>query len=163
MVFVAQGAQLDDEAAFSLADLENRARKDVSDLERTRNYAAALKTHYGDHLTRMTERLKLSKGWLSKMIKVSGVPDTVIAAFASPADVQLKPAYPLAQALDDQDAARAIAAAAHSIATEQARLREAGEPSLPTADVLRWLLDAPKGFQVKPAPMSPPAAMAAPC
>ena len=26
---------------------KNRARKDVSDLERARNYAAALKTHYG--------------------------------------------------------------------------------------------------------------------
>jgi ParB family chromosome partitioning protein len=42
MQFVAQVAQLDDEAAFRLADLENRARKDLSDLERARNYAEAL-------------------------------------------------------------------------------------------------------------------------
>jgi ParB family chromosome partitioning protein len=55
--FLAQVAQLDDEAAFRLADLENRARKDVSDLERARNYALALKDHYGNHLTRMAERL----------------------------------------------------------------------------------------------------------
>ena len=67
MQFVAQVASLDDEAAFRLADLENRARADVSDLERARNYAVALKTHYGDHQTRMAERLKLSKGWLSNM------------------------------------------------------------------------------------------------
>src|SRR3546814_19921862 len=52
MMFVAQVAQLDDEAAFRLADLENRARKDVSDLERARNYADALKAHYGSHLPR---------------------------------------------------------------------------------------------------------------
>lgn len=42
MKLLAQVADLDDEAAFRLADIENRARKDVSDIERARNYAAAL-------------------------------------------------------------------------------------------------------------------------
>jgi ParB family chromosome partitioning protein len=143
MQFVAQVAVLDDEAAFRLADLENRARQDVSDLERARNYAAALRSHYGNHLTRMAERLKLSKGWLSKMIKVAGIPDGVIAAFASPAEVQLKPGYALAQALDDKEAARAILAAARTIAKEQAARREAGQPPYPAAAVLRRLMDAP--------------------
>lgn len=143
MQFVAQVAVLDDEAAFRLADLENRARQDVSDLERARNYAAALKSHYGNHLTRMAERLKLSKGWLSKMIKVAGIPDGVIAAFASPAEVQLKPGYALAQALDDKEAARTILAAARTIAKEQAARREAGQPPYPAAAVLRRLMDAP--------------------
>lgn len=144
MMFVAQVVQLDDEAAFRLADLENRARKDVSDLERARNYAEALKDHYGSHLTRMAERLKLSKGWLSKMIKVAGIPDAIIAAFASPADVQLKPAYALAQALDDRDMASAIAGAARRLAAEQKERRMRGIDMLPPADVLRRLLDAPK-------------------
>lgn len=141
--FVAQVAQLDDEAAFRLADLENRARKDVSDLERARNYAEALGTHYGNHLTRMAERLKVSKGWLSKMVKVAGIPDAVIAAFASPSDVQLKSAYPLAQLLDDKDAARAIIAEARLLARDQAARREANAPTLPFADVLKRLLAAP--------------------
>lgn len=141
--FVAQVAQLDDEAAFRLADLENRARKDVSDLERARNYATALADHYGNHLTRMAERLKLSKGWLSKMIKVAGIPDTVIAAFDSPGDVQLKPAYSLAQALDDKGVAKAITAVAKQVAKEQAARREDRHPPYPAADVLRRLLDAP--------------------
>ena len=141
--FVTQVAALDDEAAFRLADLENRARKDVSDLERARNYATALVDHYGNHLTRMSERLKLSKGWLSKMIKVAGIPDTVIAAFASPADVQLKPAYALAQALDDKGHARAIAAMAKQVAREQAARRGDGKLPYPAANVLRRLLDAP--------------------
>ncbi|MFC3444418.1 ParB/RepB/Spo0J family partition protein [Sphingobium rhizovicinum] len=144
MQFVAQVAILDDEAAFRLADLENRARKDVSDLERARNYAQALGDHYGSHLTRMAERLKLSKGWLSKMIKVAGIPDAVIAAFASPADVQLKPAYALAQALDDAAAATAIHAAAADLAEEQATLRRRGASCVSAADVLRRLLDAPR-------------------
>ncbi|MBB5716806.1 ParB/RepB/Spo0J family partition protein [Sphingomonas aerophila] len=144
MVFVAQVAVLDDEAAFRLADLENRARKDVSDLERARNYAAALKSHYGNHLTRMAERLRLSKGWLSKMLKVAGLSDAVVAAFASPADVQLKPAYPLAQALDDKAVAPAILAEAKLVAKEQKRRREASQALLPATDVIRRLLDAPK-------------------
>ncbi|WCP16265.1 Nucleoid occlusion protein (plasmid) [Sphingobium sp. AntQ-1] len=153
MQFVAQVAALDDEAAFRLADLENRARKDVSDLERARNYASALGDHYGSHLTRMAERLKLSKGWLSKMIKVAGIPDSVIAAFASPADVQLKPAYALAQAMDDKTAARAIVAAANRIAAEQQALRASEAPALPAPDVLRRLLDAPRDDTAADAPV----------
>jgi ParB family chromosome partitioning protein len=149
MQFVAQVAQLDDEAAFRLADLENRARTDVSDLERARNYREALKTHYGNHQTRMAERLKLSKGWLSKMFKVASLPDAVVAAFASPADVQLKPAYPLAQALDDAGKASAIAAEAGRLAAEQAARRGAGEGVIPAATVLRRLLDAPQATETE--------------
>ncbi|HQS71336.1 MAG: chromosome partitioning protein ParB [Novosphingobium sp. 17-62-8] len=144
MQFVAQVAQLDDEAAFRLADLENRARKDVSDLERARNYAQALRDHYGSHLTRMADRLKLSKGWLSKMIKVASLPDQVLAAFASPADVQLKPAYPLAQALDDRSAAPAILREAKALARLQQERRNAGNPAIPANEVIARLLAAPE-------------------
>ncbi|WP_206245321.1 ParB/RepB/Spo0J family partition protein [Novosphingobium terrae] len=153
MMFVAQVAQLDDEAAFRLADLENRARKDVSDLERARNYAAALKSHYGNHQSRMAERLKLSKGWLSKMLKVASLPDAVVAAFASPAEVQLKPAYPLAQAMDDKLAAPAILRAAKALATEQASRAKTGSPALPAAEVLARLLAAPRADEAPAASM----------
>jgi len=154
LMFVAQVAQLDDEAAFRLADLENRARQDVSDLERARNYAAALKTHYGNHLTRMAERLKLSKGWLSKMLKVATLPDAVVAAFASPAEVQLKPAYALAQAFDDVEAAPAILKEARALAARQERARTDGSPPLPAADVLKRLLAAPVANFARPAPLT---------
>ena len=152
MQFVAQVANLDDEAAFRLADLENRARKDVSDIERARNYAEALKVHYGNHLTRMAERLKVSKGWLSKMIKVANIPDAVIAAFASPADVQLKPAYALAQVLDDKAMAKAIESTARDLAREQMARRDQGLAPYPAANVLRRLLGTPNdlGTTVSP-------------
>lgn len=142
MKFLAQVADLDDEAAFRLADIENRARKDVSDLERARNYAAALKAHYGNHQSRMAERLKLSQSWLSKMIKVATIPDAVVAAFASPADVQLKPAYPLAQALGDPKRAAAIQRAAKDLAAMQAQLHKEGKPPFPAQDVIKALLIA---------------------
>ncbi len=155
--FLAQVAQLDDEAAFRLADLENRARKDVSDLERARNYAVALKDHYGNHLTRMAERLKVSKGWLSKMLKVASIPDSVIAAFFSPAEVQLKPAYALAQALDDKEAALAIKKAAQVLAKEQASRQAGAAPPLTAPEVLKALLAAP----VKQTASTEPASIAA--
>jgi ParB family chromosome partitioning protein len=144
MQFLAQVAQLDDEAAFRLADLENRARADVSDLERARNYLAALATHYDDHQSRMADRLKVSKSWLSKMLKVATLPDPVVAAFASPTEISLRSGYALAHALDDPDSAGAIMAVARDIRMRQTSRRDDGLPPLPAADVLRQLLDAPR-------------------
>ena len=143
MVFIAQVHVLDDEAAFRIADIENRARSDVSDIERARNYAHAMQAYYGGHQTRMAERLNISKGWLSKMVKVAGIPDAVLAAFDGLADVKLAPAYPLAQALDDPAKGKAIIAAANRIAAEQAERANSKLLPYPALDVLRRLLDAP--------------------
>ncbi len=139
--FLIQVEILDDEAAFRLADLENRARKDVSDIERARNYAAALHDHYDGHLTRMAERLGLSKSWLSKMVRVAALPDPVLAAFGSPADLHLKPAYTLAQKLDGA-AGPMILATAVQIARAQVARRADGLAPYPAAEVLRQLNDA---------------------
>lgn len=163
MQFLAQVAQLDDEAAFRLSDIENRAREDVSDLERARNYAQALKDHYGNHQTRMADRLRLSKGWLSKMLKVATLPEAIVAAFASPAEVQLKPAYSLAQALDDKVAAPAMLREAKAIARLQDERRKAGDTPVPATEVIRRLLAAPAGntrsgpVKVYPGPLNRPA------
>lgn len=142
MRFLVQVGEFDDEAAFRLADIENRARKDVSDLERARNYARALKDHYGGHQGRMAERLKLSQSWLSKMLKVAALPDVVVAAFPSPADVQLKPTYPLAQLAARSEHKAAIAKAAKAISAEQEERAKSGRPPLPAADVIKRLTGA---------------------
>jgi ParB family chromosome partitioning protein len=144
MQFLAQVATLDDEAAFRLADLENRARKDVSDMERARSYAAALKQHYGGQATRMAERLNISKGWLSKTLKAATLPDAVLAAFASISDIGLKPAYSLATLLDEKSAAKAVLAKARQLAQEQTALREAGRPPHTAALVMQRLMEAPR-------------------
>lgn len=133
---------LDDESAFRIADLENRARKDVSDLERARNYAWALEKHYGGTQARMAERLRVSKGWLSKMLKVAEIPDEVVAAFATVTDVQLKPAYELAQVMEKPAAAASVRAEAIKLAAEQGRLRSEGHSGLPAGDVMRRLIRA---------------------
>ncbi|MFQ8432042.1 ParB/RepB/Spo0J family partition protein [Amaricoccus sp. W119] len=151
MRFLAQVAALDDEAAFRLADIENRARRDVSDIERARNYAAALATHYGGRQKRMAERLRVSEGWLSKMLRVATIPDQVLAAFASLDDLGLKPAYGLAQALGDKAAAKRIQARARELAACRAARAAAGETPPGTAEVLRALLAV-----ARPEPEAPP-------
>ena len=147
MTLLAQVQSLDDEAAFRLADLENRARKDVSDFERARNYRQALKTYYDDRQNRMAERLHLSKGWLSKMMTVAAMPDWAVAAYASHADIQLKLCYPLVQRLvhlgqNDPKQLRKVKAEAETLASEQAQRRKDGKPPLPSSETTTRLLRA---------------------
>ena len=150
MKLLAQVAELDDEAAFRIADIENRARKDISDIERARNYAEALEVHYGGKAVRMADRLKLSKGWLSKMLKAATIPDGVLGAFANLHELTLNPAYKLALALDEPNRARAIVREAKAIAAENARSAEAGMPPLPGSAVLRRLLAANRSVAPQP-------------
>jgi ParB family transcriptional regulator, chromosome partitioning protein len=142
MRLLAQVADLDDEAAFRLADIENRARKDVTEIERARNYALALKEHYGGKQVRMAERLRLSKGWLSKMIKAGSIPDEVLAAFPDLSALTLNPAYALASVMDDPERAKTIRYVAGRIGEKNATAKEDGRPPLPHAEVYHWLMTA---------------------
>ncbi len=148
MTFLAQVHTLDDESAFRLADVENRARRDVSDFERACNYREALESYYANRQNRMAERLNLSKGWLSKMLTVAALPDWAVKAFADPTDIQLKAAYPLAQkiitltAKETRDVAmeKAMIATAKRLSTEQARRRSRGEEPIAAAEVITALM-----------------------
>lgn len=150
MRFLAHVATLDDEAAFRLADIENRARRDISDIERARNYATALATHYDGRQKRMAERLRVSEGWLSKMLRVAALPDELLAAFAGLEDIRLKPAYGLVQALSDKGSARRILGRARDLAAEQKARRAQGRPPLGGNEVLRDLLAAAEPAKIAP-------------
>ena len=90
----------------------------------------------------MAERLKLSKGWLSKMLKAATIPDTVLSAFSDLSELTLNPAYALASALDDHNRAQAIVAEAGAIATSNAAASAIASPPLAGAVVLKRLMDA---------------------
>lgn len=146
---LAQVSNLRDEEAFSFSDAENRAREDVTDLERARNYVWALEAIYNGSLGAMAASMAISKGWLSKMISVGKIPDEVIAAFDSPSEVKVKPCYPLAQALSDKRRAPRILELAAAIAKGQARCRELGQPIVSAPQVLEQLLEKPIKMPVK--------------
>lgn len=142
MTLLAQVADLSDEAAFRLADIENRARQDVTEIERARNYVAALADHYGGKQVRMAERLRLSKGWLSKMLKAGSLPVTVLDSFPELGALTLNPAYALASALDEPIRATAILAEARQLTADQQQATDTGTPLLPFAAVYQRLMAA---------------------
>lgn len=151
MLFLAQVADLDDEAAFRLADIENRARKDVSDLERGRNYCHALYDHYDGQLTQMADRLNISKGWLSKMIRMGDLPDEIANCFASWHDLGVNPGYQLLKTMEEHPDRRAhILNQAKDIRAEQDKLRKRGEPLLSAKEVLKWLNEKPVDYSAAP-------------
>lgn len=143
MRFLAVAADLDDEAAFRLADIENRARKDVSDIERARNYAAALTSHYGGHQTRMAERLKISKGWLSKMLKVAALPYDILDCFTDWQTLPLNPAYKLATALDSEHQGAVLRRNIPIVLDRQRLAKRHGTAPWDTAEVLKRLYASP--------------------
>lgn len=140
MKLLVQVVDMDDEAAFRLADIENRARKDVSDFERARNYAAALDAHYGGKQRRMAERLHVHESWLSRMLKVASLPDTVVEAFGSLHDIQMKSAYPLAQFCTDSDKRAMAMKRARKLRDVQDDRRAKGMLPLAAPDLIRQIM-----------------------
>lgn len=133
---------LDDEAAFRLADIENREREDISDLERGANYKAAVDHFYGGVQLRMAERLKISKSQLSRYIALTEIPPFLVSAFHSPMDLQAKYAEKLLPLLRDVVARGKLETAADQIASEQSFRRSGDEPPIGGPDVMARLLKA---------------------
>ena len=140
MLFVVQVADIDDEAAFRLADLENRNRADLSDLERARNYKWALDAHYGGIQARMAERLRLSKGWLSKLVTMASLPDIVVSAFGDANTITIRGGYELATRCGDDMLKGGVLREAARLAAEQQAKTSAGETLIDPVIVLRRLM-----------------------
>lgn len=133
---------LDDEAAFRLADIENREREDISDLERGMNYKAAVDNFYGGVQLRMAERLKISKSQLSRYIALTEIPPALVSAFHSPMDLQAKYAEKLLPLLRDPASRAKLEVAAEQIASEQSFRRSGDEQPIVGPEVMARLLKA---------------------
>ena len=133
---------LDDEAAFRLADIENREREDISDLERGLNYKAAVDQFYGGVQLRMAERLKISKSQLSRYIALTEIPPFIVSAFHSPMDLQAKYGEKLLPLLRDPVNRAKLEAGADQIASEQSFRRSGDEQPIAGAEVMSRLLKA---------------------
>ena len=111
--FLVEVRDLSDEAAFRLADIENRDRADISDLERARDYAAALERYYGGRQKDMAARLEVSDAWLSRYLRLARLPSGIVDAFPSIREVREAHARALAPHLRrDADRAALLAEAA---------------------------------------------------
>jgi ParB family chromosome partitioning protein len=127
---------LDDEAAFRLADIENREREDISDLERGENYKAAVNAYYDGVQARLADRVKVSKSMLARYIGLTEIPQTIISAFSSPMDLQVRHGDKLLPALRTPALRDRMEEAAKVIAAEQAFRQSDDHEPIGGADVV---------------------------
>jgi ParB family chromosome partitioning protein len=140
--YLVEVRELTDEEAFRISDLENRARDDLSDIERARDYLKALGRHYGGKQKDMAERLKVSEAWLSRYLDLARLPTELVAAFADPHELKIKHVTQLKPLLKPDDRAKRVLAEAGVMAAGKGE----GTPLKPQ-DVLRRLAvaaDPPK-------------------
>jgi ParB family chromosome partitioning protein len=135
--FLVEVRDLTDEEAFRISDLENRAREDLSDIERARDYLRALDRHYTGHQGQMAERMKVTQSWLSRYLDLARLPAELVAAFADPHELKIKHVTQLKPLLKPEDRATRVLAEASKISGR------AGEgDALKPADVIRRLTAA---------------------
>lgn len=133
---------LDDESAFRLADIENREREDISDLERGQNYKVAVDTYYDGIQARLADRVKISKSMLARYIGLTEIPQTIISAFNSPMDIHVRHSDKLLPALRTAALRERMEQAAVDIAAEQSFRQSGDEEPISGADVVARLIKA---------------------
>ena len=105
---------------FAEMDRENRSRKNLSAWEQGRMYDDALKAGLFSSHRKLSESLGVNQSDVSRAIQLAKLPKEVIAAFASPLDLQVRWAKPLSDALQaDPDG---VLARARTIAKEKGEL-----------------------------------------
>ena len=133
---------LSDEEAFRLADIENRERQDITELDRARSYQNAVDRFYGGVQSRMAEALNLSNSQLSRLLALAQMPDEVVNAFSTRDELRVRHSEVLTPLLRKPDQRERVLAAAKTIGAEQERLAASGERLIPTATVLMQLKEA---------------------
>lgn len=133
--FLIDVREIGDEEAFRLADIENRARDDLTDLERAKDYLRALGTYYDGRQKTMAERLKVSESWLTRYLDLARLPDELMVAFKQPQELGIRNAIALKALLKPDDRrTRAFREAQRLRAAQD----EAGTP-MPVLEVIKAL------------------------
>lgn len=133
---------LSDEEAFRLADIENREREDITELDRARSYQNAVDRFYGGVQSRMAEALSLSNSQLSRLLALAQMPDEVVNAFATREELRVRHSEVLMPLLRRPEQAARVIVAAKAIGDEQQRLASSGGRLIPAASVLTRLKQA---------------------
>lgn len=130
---------LSDEEAFRLADVENRDRQDISDLERARDYRNALVMFYDNNKKQMATRLEVSENWLFKLLVLAELPQTIVDAYADIADIKERHARALNPLLKDASKKALIMEKAEQLASIQKAEKESGGQMLAGDKVIAQL------------------------
>lgn len=131
---------LSNQEAFRVADLENRSRKDISDIERARDYQFALGEFYEGKQVLMAERLGVTKSWLSRYLVLAEIPKEILAAFHSIYEIGVSHAAQLAALLRKEESRLLMEGEAEKIAAQQATLKADGGTMINPIEVVRRLV-----------------------
>lgn len=141
--FLIDVRDLTDEEAFRLADIENRARDDLTDLERARDYLRALDAYYEGSQKLMAERINVSQSWLSRYLDLARLPRELMVAFSRPQDLRIKHVTAIKPLLKPEDRRERVFAQAAELAERE----KGAEQPTPVPDIIRALAlaaDPPK-------------------
>jgi len=142
--FLVEVRELTDEEAFRISDLENRARADLTDLERARDYLRALEKHYEGRQKSMAQRLNVTESWLSRYLDLARLPASLVRAFPNPQDLKIKHVTLLKPLLKPEERRQRVLDEAQRIADD---LANGAVGPATSQDVIRRLsqaADAPK-------------------
>lgn len=135
--------KLDDEAAFRLSDLENRARTDISDLERSKSYKTALHSYYDGNVPQMAERIGISERNLRRYLQMADAPGVLIDALGGHRSARVSHTRELLPIIaKSSDHEQALLAEAKIIADEQKERQGRGEGGYPPSVVVERLRKA---------------------
>lgn len=134
--------KMDDEAAFRYSDLENRARLDITDLERGQSYRQALASYYGGDYERMAERIGISSRSLRRYVQLAELDVILIEALGGLRAVRVDHAQQIKAAAKSFTHRDNMLEEGRGIAREQAIHREEGTPPIPAAEALKRLIKA---------------------
>jgi ParB family chromosome partitioning protein len=90
---------MNDKVLFEAMDRENRSRKNLSPWEQGRMYDQAIKQGLYPSLRRLSESLGVNLSDASRAVQLAKLPKEIVAAFATPLDLQVRWAKPLVDAL----------------------------------------------------------------
>lgn len=102
--------EMDDRTLFEAMDRENRGRKNLSAWEQGKTYDDAIKKGLYPSLRRLVEALGVNLSDASRAVQLAKLPRSIIDAFPTPLDIQVRWAKPLVDALQkDPDTVMACA------------------------------------------------------
>ena len=91
--------EMDDRTLFEAMDRENRGRKNLSAWEQGRTYDEAIKKGLYPSIRRLVEALGVNLSDASRSVQLAKLPSSIIDAFPTPLDIQVRWAKPLTDAL----------------------------------------------------------------
>lgn len=142
--FLISVQSLSDSEAFRVADLENRNRKDLTPIERARDWLVGLNEFYGGNQRTMASRHGVSPGLLSKYIQLAQMDPELLSAYPNVFELGVHHSSVILPLWKDEQLRPFIRLEAQRITDENAKAIEEGRAPLNATQITARLKLATK-------------------